>query len=183
MSFFLPGSLLSFLQMLSWASAAGSLTNVGKSANLSWLLAVQGQRRWYMAGGAVSSFQYGSWFFLACLGIVGNCRVSWSSKSCQPHSTFILCYDRRDLWKGTFCVVPLIPHPPSDKLLFFQLVGFSFLIRSEVHGTKTLSPSVSNPRSLSPGSSPPRWPECLPLFKSLPYILRGLPNKTEKPSG
>lgn len=68
--FFLPGSLLSFLQMLSWTSAAGSLTNVGKSANLSWLLVVQGQRGRYVGVGW-GCFQYGSWFSLACLGTVG----------------------------------------------------------------------------------------------------------------
>lgn len=46
----LSSSLLPFLQMLSWASAAGSLTNVKKSANLSWLLAALAERLEEMRG-------------------------------------------------------------------------------------------------------------------------------------
>lgn len=92
----------------------------------------------------------------ACLVCLDRYFSWW--ESCQAHSVFWPCYDRSDLWEGTFfCSCLLRPHPPpTDRPLSFRCWDLPPLL-----GQKSMVQGPCSPGSASQvsgsNSSPPIW--------------------------
>lgn len=131
--------------MLSWASAAGSLTNVEKSANLSWLLAVRVQKRRSMRG-CFRCASWSSWGFL---------RDSWPGHSLLVFRISPTLYST--FWLYILIAVTLEWGPSSVVSSSLPILPLRSSQWEDGTSSGSLSEKSAAQRLLSPNSAEIRW--------------------------